>query len=95
LLSSCRDGCTEPIMLAHGFKTGMMVEIVNAGLASVTTERVAAGKHRIEVPRVRITEAGGGRWRIAPSTDAGYRCQTSPLSGANPGPHLLGEYFSV
>jgi hypothetical protein len=58
LLASCRDGCTEAIMLAHGFSIDMMVELVNAGLASVTTERMVAGNHRIEVARVRITEAG-------------------------------------
>jgi hypothetical protein len=58
LLASCRDGCTETIMTAHGFKTDMMVEIINGGLASVTTEGVVAAGRRIEVARVRITEAG-------------------------------------
>jgi hypothetical protein len=52
------DGCTEAMMLAHGFSIGMMVELVNAGLASVTSERVVAGNRTIEVARVRITEAG-------------------------------------
>jgi len=36
----------------------MLVEMINAGLASATTERVVAGKHRVEVARLRITEAG-------------------------------------
>jgi hypothetical protein len=36
LLASCRDGCTEAMMLAHGFKTEMLVEMVNAGLASAS-----------------------------------------------------------
>ncbi len=58
LLASCRDGCTEAIMLAHGFSIDMMVELVNGGLARVTTERVVAGMHRIEVARLRIKEAG-------------------------------------
>jgi hypothetical protein len=58
LLASCRDGCTEAIMLAHGFSIDMMVEIINAGLASVVTERVVAGKDRIELATLRITEAG-------------------------------------
>jgi hypothetical protein len=31
LLASCRDGCTEAIMLAHGFTIEQMVELV-AGL---------------------------------------------------------------
>jgi hypothetical protein len=58
LLASCRDGCTEAMMWAHGFKTDMMVEIINGGLASVTTEGVVAAGRTIEVARVRITEAG-------------------------------------
>jgi hypothetical protein len=45
-------------MLAHGFSI-MMVELVNAGLATATAERVVvAGRRTIEVARVRITEAG-------------------------------------
>jgi hypothetical protein len=36
----------------------MLVELVRAGLTSVTAERVLAGDHRIEVARLRITEAG-------------------------------------
>jgi hypothetical protein len=58
LLASCRDGCTEAIMLAHGFTVPQMVELVRAGLATATSERVVAGRHKIEVARVRITEAG-------------------------------------
>jgi hypothetical protein len=58
LLASCRDGCSEAIMLAHGFTIDMMVELVNAGLATATAERVVAGRHTIEVARVRITDAG-------------------------------------
>jgi len=45
-------------MLAHGFSIDMMVELVNAGLARATAERVVAGGNRIEVARVRISEAG-------------------------------------
>jgi hypothetical protein len=58
LLASSRDGCTEAIMIAHGFSIDMMVELVNAALAHVTTERVLAGGQRIGVARLRITEAG-------------------------------------
>jgi hypothetical protein len=58
LLASCRDGCTEAMMLAHGFSIDTMVELVNAGLASATAEGVVAGRRAIEVARVRITEAG-------------------------------------
>jgi hypothetical protein len=58
LLASCRDGCTEAIMLAHGFTIAQMVELVRAGLATATAERVVAGGRTIEVARVRITDAG-------------------------------------
>jgi hypothetical protein len=58
LLASCRDGCTEAIMLAHGFTTAQGVELVRAGLASVSAERVVAARTTVEIARVRITEAG-------------------------------------
>jgi hypothetical protein len=61
LLVSCRDGCTEAIMIAHGFTVAQMVELVRAGLASASTERVVAGNRTIEVARLRITEAGRQR----------------------------------
>jgi len=31
LLAASIDGCTEAIMLAYGFKTELLVELVNAG----------------------------------------------------------------
>jgi hypothetical protein len=58
LLASCDDGCTEAIMLAHGFTTAQMVELVRAGLASVSDERFVAGHITVEIARVRITEEG-------------------------------------
>jgi hypothetical protein len=58
LLASCRDGCTEAMMLAHGFTIEQMVELINAGLATASTERVVAEKRKIEVAWVRITDAG-------------------------------------
>ncbi len=57
LLASSRHGCTEAIMIAHGFTVEQMVELVRAGLATAQTERVVAGGRAIEVARVRITEA--------------------------------------
>jgi hypothetical protein len=58
LLASCRDDCTEAMMLAHGFTIAQGVELVHAGVATATTECVVAGSRTIEVARVRITEAG-------------------------------------
>jgi hypothetical protein len=58
LLEASIDGCTEAIMLAYGFKTELLVELVNAGFATASIERMVAGGRRIEVTRMRITGAG-------------------------------------
>jgi hypothetical protein len=58
LLASSRDGCTEAIMLAHGFTIKQMVELVHAGLATAHSQRVIVGRRTVEVARVKITEAG-------------------------------------
>ena len=47
LLASSLDGRTEAIMRAYGFTVEQMVELVRAGLASATAERIAMGRdHR-------------------------------------------------
>jgi hypothetical protein len=56
LLEASIDGCTEAIMLAYGVKTELLVELVNAGLATASIERIIAGGRRIEVTRMRIAE---------------------------------------
>ena len=58
LLASCPEGCTEAIMLAHGFTIEQMVDLVRAGLASATAKRIIAGSREMEVATVRITDAG-------------------------------------
>ena len=58
LLASSRDGCTEAIMLAHGFTVEQMVDLCVAGLATAIPERMVAGGRTVEVATVRITEAG-------------------------------------
>jgi len=53
LLASRRDGCTEAIMIAHGFTVAQTRRARDrAGRG------VVAGGRSIEVARVRITEAG-------------------------------------
>jgi hypothetical protein len=62
LLAGCgAEGCSEAIMRAHGFTTEQMVELVRAGLATATGERVMAGRKAMEVATVRITDAGRER----------------------------------
>ena len=51
-------GCTESIMLAHGFKLAMLAELVRNGWVTAAPETVRAGGRSIEVARMRITEAG-------------------------------------
>ena len=66
LLASCPDGCTETIMLVHGFTVGQLDELIRAGFATAQPDRMRAGDRAIEVTRVRITEAGRGmveKWR--------------------------------
>ena len=58
LLEASIDGCTEAIMLAYGFKTELLVELVNAGLVTASIEGTVAGRRRVEVIRMRITAAG-------------------------------------
>jgi hypothetical protein len=58
LLAASRDGCTEALMLAHGFTIPLTVELVRAGLATVHAQRVMAGNKPIQGAYVRITETG-------------------------------------
>ena len=58
LLASCADGCTEAILIAHGFTVEQMVELVRAGLATAHRQRVVVGRRTVEIARVKITEAG-------------------------------------
>jgi hypothetical protein len=45
-------------LLAHGFTTDLLVDLVHEGLVTATPETVHAGKRPIEVVRVQITDAG-------------------------------------
>jgi hypothetical protein len=58
VLADSSDGCTEAILLAHGFKLALLVELVRDGSTSATRNRVRAGTRMLDVTRVRITEAG-------------------------------------
>jgi hypothetical protein len=68
LLAGCSDGCTELMLLAHGVSIETLFELVNAGLASVTVERLA--RPAIEVTRVQITPAGRAAIRAHQGTQA-------------------------
>ena len=58
LLAASPDGCSEAIMLAHGFTVDFLVQLIRTGMATTWTERVVSGGRAMEVARVRITEIG-------------------------------------
>jgi hypothetical protein len=45
-------------MLAHGFSTDMLLDLVKAGLATASTECMGTGGRQTNVTHVRISEAG-------------------------------------
>jgi len=57
LLAGSPTGCTEVLLFAHGVTVEMLVELIRAGLATASTERVGGGGRAMEI-EVRITEAG-------------------------------------
>jgi hypothetical protein len=48
-------------MRARGFSIDFMVELVRAGLAAATSERVVAGTNTIEVARLTDSQRQGGK----------------------------------
>jgi hypothetical protein len=58
LLAASLDGRTEAIMLAHGLKVELLVELVRVGFATASTERMLASGRPIEITRLKITGAG-------------------------------------
>ena len=58
LLAGSPHGCTEAIMLAHGFKTELLAVLVRDGLAAAEPGTVRTGRRQIEVVWVMITDAG-------------------------------------
>jgi hypothetical protein len=58
LLAGSPLGCTEAIMLAHGFTVELLVDLVRDGLATAAPGIMYAGKRPITVTRLRITDIG-------------------------------------
>jgi hypothetical protein len=52
-------GIAESLMVnAHGFTIELMVKLIGDGLVSAETHMVGAGRQKIEVLQLRITDAG-------------------------------------
>jgi hypothetical protein len=58
LATAGRDGVTQEQLNAFGFEPGMIAELVNQGLATLTSSRVYSGGKMIEIARVRIKAVG-------------------------------------
>jgi hypothetical protein len=52
------EGCTEALMLAHGFASQLLVALLREGLAAGTTEHMVVGGRKNVVLVLRITNAG-------------------------------------
>jgi hypothetical protein len=60
MLAEGADGCTDALLVGHGFAFDLMARLVREGLATATLERTFAAGKVVEVTRLRITDAG--RW---------------------------------
>jgi hypothetical protein len=58
LLAGSPAGCTTSILLAHGFSSSIVADLISAGLATAKSGRMRAGQRNLDVTRVRITDAG-------------------------------------
>lgn len=58
LATAGRDGATQELLNSLGFEPSMIAELVNQGLATLTSSKVRAGGRLIEVGRVRIKAVG-------------------------------------
>ena len=58
MLAASPEGLAEGLLAAHGVTIEQMIDLVRAGLATATAERIRMGPRTIAVARVRITEAG-------------------------------------
>src|SRR6266852_5792538 len=51
-------GCTGATLLAHGFSVDMLADLVHDGLATAHRETMRVGRRKIQIARMRITDAG-------------------------------------
>jgi len=58
MLADLPEGSTEALLLAHGFTSAVIAELVDTGLATSIIEPILAGGRPVEVTRIRITYRG-------------------------------------
>jgi hypothetical protein len=52
------NGCTEALLMAHGFPTEMLEELLTRGLAKSSPEEMKIARRRRKVICFQITDAG-------------------------------------
>jgi DNA-binding PadR family transcriptional regulator len=52
------NGCTEALMMAHGFPTEMLEKLLAAGLVKASPEEMRIARRRRKVICFQITDAG-------------------------------------
>jgi hypothetical protein len=52
------NGCTEAVLMAHGFPSQMLEELASTGLAKVLPEEMKIARKRRKVLCFQITDAG-------------------------------------
>jgi hypothetical protein len=58
LLAGVPEGVTEAVLMAYGFAAKTVIRLIDAGLATSSTERILSGERTVNVTRLRITPAG-------------------------------------
>jgi hypothetical protein len=58
MLADTPLGCTEAVMLAHGFTAELLADLMRDGLATAAPGIMYAGKRPITVTWLRITDLG-------------------------------------
>lgn len=58
LLAVSPNGCTALVLVAQGFPSTVIAELVDCGLVTTATERVLAGQGTVDVTRFKLTDRG-------------------------------------
>jgi hypothetical protein len=58
LLAQYPSGCTEPVILAHGFKLDRIANLVFRGFVKREVSNVTIGGRQVKIVRMLITAAG-------------------------------------
>jgi hypothetical protein len=93
LLADSADGCTEAIMVAHGFTVDMLVELINAGLATASADARSPADTRWRYPRADHGGGPAGARRTKRYSEAKFK-KTQKAQQAK-GCRLMSEYVAA